>query len=133
MESEYISLFKGTEHVYWLIQIMKQLGLPLDYKPNIWCDNEAAVAIANGSELNFKRTRFMNIKYHWVREMVSKDEQNLVKVIYVNTKDNYADIFTKRLNAIRHRSLLECFAEPYSSVLGADWPDDNPENEEDSE
>ena len=44
--------------------------------------------------MNFKRSRFMNIKYHWVRKAYEGKESY---INYIESKSNIADLFTKRL------------------------------------
>ena len=41
------------------------------------------------------RTRHVDIRYHFVREFV---EDGFIKIIFVKTADNDADIFTKNVN-----------------------------------
>lgn len=41
---------------------------------------------------NYNRTKHVNLKYHYVKDLVS---ERLVNLLYVNTNDNLADMFTK--------------------------------------
>jgi hypothetical protein len=43
-----------------------------------------------------------HIKYHWLREQIKKMD---VKLSYINTHDQLADIFTKPLGFIQHNLL----------------------------
>jgi len=95
MESEYITMFEASRNAVFLTLLEEQFGLEY-YAPNIWCDNQAAISIATGSDLDFKRSRFMNVKYHWVRRAEKKDQ---IDVKYIKSADNLADLFTKRLPA----------------------------------
>jgi len=95
MESEYIAMFEASRNAVFLTLLEEQFGLDY-FGPNIWCDNQAAISIATGSDLDFKRSRFMNIKYHWVRRAEKKDQ---IDVKYIKSADNLTDLFTKRLPA----------------------------------
>ena len=60
----------------------------------IHCDNMSALNISKNLVMHFK-TKHIPIKYHFLREQVS---QNVVKLEYVDTKEQIADIFTKPLS-----------------------------------
>ena len=49
-----------------------------------------------------ERTKHFDIKYHWLREKV---KANQVKLTYINTHEQLADIFTKPLGAMQHHYL----------------------------
>ena len=44
--------------------------------------------------MEFKHSKFMNVKYHYVRKVLADE---ILNVWYVKSSDNIADIFTKRL------------------------------------
>ncbi len=54
-------------------------------------DNQGAIQLAN-NPVNHERTKHIDIKHHYIREMT--DDNNITPV-YVNTKLNDADMFTK--------------------------------------
>ena len=57
----------------------------------IHCDNEAAIAYAKDPK-DHKRTKHIDIKYHFVRDMISKKH---VTVQYLSTHKMLADPLTK--------------------------------------
>ncbi len=57
-------------------------------------DNEAAQALAMNENMT-KRSRFVDVRFHYVREMVKEKE---VTVCRCNTADMAADLFTKALS-----------------------------------
>lgn len=57
----------------------------------LYCDNSSSINISKNLVLHSK-TKHISIKYHFLREKVSDEE---VKIEYVSTKDQIADIFTK--------------------------------------
>ena len=57
------------------------------------CDNVGAIYLSNNNES--RRTKHIDIKYHFVREYV---DAGVVKIIFVTSKNNKADPFTKNLN-----------------------------------
>jgi len=107
MESEYIALFKATEHVLLFAQLEEQMFIE-NTIPIVWCDNQAAIAVAKGGEMTFKRSRFMNVKYHFVRHVF---EKGLMQISWVNSETNTADIFTKRLTQDDQDNHRDCMLE----------------------
>ena len=65
--------------------------------------------------MDFKRSRYMNVKYHWVRNQVK--ENNALTVKYVPSKENIANIMMKWLNTTLHGDLACDFIEEYNEVL----------------
>ena len=101
MEAEYIALYHCTLQSVWIANFMDQIGFPLESPLEIKCDNEAAIAVANGGELPFKRSKHMNVKYHKTRDYVNANEVSVTKV---TSEDNLADQFTKVLTHERFGS-----------------------------
>lgn len=91
MESTYIAMFNAVLYTEWLHSIEKQIGVKT-YIPFVWCNNQAAIAIAKGGDMSFKKFCFMNVKYHYVCCAYSKGR---LVISYVKTENNLADIFTK--------------------------------------
>ena len=60
-------------------------------KPMIlYCDNTSSINISKNPMMHTK-TKHIAIKYHYLREMVEDKE---LKMEYVNSKEQIADIFT---------------------------------------
>ena len=110
MESEYIAMFSAANHLTLLFALEDQFGLS-PAKPNLWCDNQSAISIATGGGMNFKRSRFMNVKYHWVRKAYEDGE---FAIDYIKSEENMADLLTKRLPPNKLKELRGYFLEIYS-------------------
>ena len=59
----------------------------------IYYDNISAINISK-NPMMYTKKKHMAIKYHYLRELVQEKE---VRMEYVNTKEQLADIFTKAL------------------------------------
>ena len=69
----------------------------------IFCDNTNAISISKNPVMHSK-TKQIPIKFHFLREkVVSK----VIKMEYVGTKDQIADVFTKPLPKIQFESLRD--------------------------
>ena len=107
MEAEYIALYHASSHAAWINGFMSEIGFPLSEPLEIIGDNEAAIRVASGEELSFKRAKHINIKYHAIWDRVSNNE---MVVTQIDSEDNLADQLTKVLSR-------ECF-ESQSNDLG---------------
>jgi hypothetical protein len=82
----------------YLLKELKEAHFNLNTAiPKIHCkayeDNVGAIEMARLPKMR-PRTKHLNAKYHHFREAVL---QGLIEVIYVNTKEQIADILTKPL------------------------------------
>ena len=73
--------------------VFDELGLPVVQPTIIKEDNKACQLFADHPG-NFQRTKHIDVRYHFVRERIQRGS---VRVDYVPTSDNVADIFTKAL------------------------------------
>ncbi len=73
---------------------MEEIGFKQSLPTTIHEDNQGCVAIAKYPKIN-ARTKHINIKFHYVRELV---DNKVISVVYCNTKSMTADIMTKPLS-----------------------------------
>ena len=94
-ESEYRALATTAAELYWIRQVLKDLGIFLSFPSKLWCDNVFALAIA--SNLVFHaRTKHVEVDYHFVHKRVLRRD---LQVHYIATGDQLVDIFTKNLSS----------------------------------
>jgi hypothetical protein len=74
-------------------QTLTDIQVEYDEPIPIYCDNTSAISISKNPVMHSK-TKHIPIKYHFLREQVA--EKN-IRVEYVGTKEQVADIFTKPL------------------------------------
>ena len=67
----------------------------------LYCDNTNAINISKNPVMHTKN-KHIAIKYHYLRELV---QDKVVKMEYVNTKEQIVDIFTKALPKGTHEYL----------------------------
>jgi hypothetical protein len=94
MVAELFALHSETQEVLWLRKLLGELGL-IQLEPTIiFCDNTST--ISNAYDPNHRdKTKHINLKYFLVREQV---HAGTIKVTYIDTKSQLADIFTKALD-----------------------------------
>jgi len=96
-EAEYYSLSEGSKHCMWYINLLKELkSNNSGIEVNI--DNKAAIYNAKKKkkkQLINPRTKHMDIRWHYVRELV---KNNKIILKYVKFQHNLEDGFMKFLN-----------------------------------
>lgn len=94
MESEYIALCTATQESTYLRQLQIDLEIPGAKDPiQMNCDNRAAIALAT-NPMTTKRSKHIDVKYHYVRE---KEEKKEIEVKWCQTEEMAADMFTKAI------------------------------------
>ena len=92
-EAEYLGISEVSKELMFMIHILQFMNVKVDLPVQILVDNVGAIYIANNSVT--KRTKHIDTRYHMIREHV---EDGIVKIIYVKTTENLADIFTKNVS-----------------------------------
>jgi transposase InsO family protein len=98
-EAEYISLALTAAEVNWLRQLLAFLNNEQAAPTPIYEDNSAALQLASNPVVQ-QRTRTINVKYHYLRQLVG---QKVVDVLAVRTGAQRADILTKALPRATHK------------------------------
>lgn len=94
VEAEYRSLTMIICEVLWVKQLLKELGLKHLGSTPIFCDNQAALAIA-GNLVHREKTEHVGIDWYFIKE---KTPEGQVTPIYVPTSQQPADALTKVLS-----------------------------------
>jgi hypothetical protein len=92
-EAEYVALCSATKEIVWLRQVLNELGFEQLKPTTVYCDNQAAIHMANDNILN-ERSKHIDIRYHYTRKAI---EAKQITLKYVRSADNHADLFTKPL------------------------------------
>ena len=92
-EAEYIAATHVAKQVLWHRTFCEELGIPQPTTSTIYCDNQAAIAIAHHLEFH-ARTKHIDIAYNFLRDLV---ESGTLDIVYVPSRENLADLFTKGL------------------------------------
>lgn len=66
------------------------------------CDNEGAICLSDHNT-NHNRTKHIDIQHHFVREHI---HSGAIKVNYISTKEQLADILTKPLDRPLHELFI---------------------------
>ncbi|UYV61328.1 hypothetical protein LAZ67_1004381 [Cordylochernes scorpioides] len=102
MEAEYLALSQTTKEAVWIATILKELKFLTNFAFPliIHCDNRSAIDFSKNNAEN-NRSKHIDIRYYHVRERIISGE---IKIVYIPTKENLADVFTKTLSKVAHKN-----------------------------
>lgn len=92
-EAELYAEAAAIQEVLWLRGLMEELGLHTRTGSIVYGDNQSAISVSQNG-VKGERTKHVDVKYHFVTETV---ERGIVKLCWVPTTQQQADIFTKAL------------------------------------
>ncbi|GMG18299.1 unnamed protein product [Phytophthora fragariaefolia] len=92
-EAEYMVLSLYVQEVFWTRAMLTDMGKEQHEPTQIWEDNQGAIAVAQNAGYH-ARTNHVDIRHHFIRENV---ERGTIKVDYVDTKHQLADLLTRAL------------------------------------
>ncbi|GJW51510.1 hypothetical protein Tco_0092861 [Tanacetum coccineum] len=79
-EAEYMALTEAVKEAIWLRGLLEELGVELN-NVAVNCDNQGAIHLSQ-SHVFHERTKHINVRYHFIREVL---EAKTVKVLKVGT------------------------------------------------
>ncbi|KAL8148384.1 hypothetical protein AgCh_005672 [Apium graveolens] len=101
-EAEYMVASEAVKEAIWLRNLMTELGIQQESKFVVFCDNQSALHLIKNQAYH-GRTKHIDVKYHFIREVVS--ERNIL-VKKVSTHDNPADMLTKPVSGNKFKHCL---------------------------
>jgi histone deacetylase 1/2 len=93
-EAEYKAVGDATAELIWVQSLLRELRVSQSQSPILWCDNIGATYLSSNPVFH-ARTKHIEVDYHFVRERVAR---KLLRVGFISSKDQLADIFTKPLS-----------------------------------
>ena len=92
-EAEYVVVAVNYSNIVWFKQLLQGMKVEIKEPVVMFFDNTSAINISKNPVMHSKM-KHTAIKYHFVRELVQDKE---IRLEYVHTKEQIADIFTKSL------------------------------------
>ncbi|CAI7874846.1 unnamed protein product [Closterium sp. NIES-53] len=108
-EAEIYAGAMAAQELRWLTYLLTDLGEQPRSPPVLYVDNKAMLALCREHRLEH-RTKHIALRYFLARELQQRGQ---LRLAYVASEANTADIFTKALGPGDHQSfctLLACFA-----------------------
>ena len=98
----------NVQELLYFRQLLGEIGYGENIPTPLLCDNQGAMYLAITTK-NHPNVKHIAIKYHFVRESV---KDNKVNLLYVNTREQVADIMTKALGRTQF--------EKFRTMMGVD-------------
>lgn len=92
-EAEYKGVANTVANLTWIRNLLLELGVPITKASIVYCDNIISIYMSRNPGRH-QRTKHVEIDIHFVLEKVKLGE---VKVLFVPSSLQFADIFTKGL------------------------------------
>jgi hypothetical protein len=94
-EAEYYAAADATKEIKFIVQVMESMGIEVEKPIVVHIDNVGAIFLSENSSAT-KHTRHIDARYHFIREYIL---DGMIKVIFVQSAKNKADIFTKNITS----------------------------------
>ena len=107
-EAEYVVQIHAAKEAMWLKTFINEIRGGQEGPLTIMADNQSTIALAKDNKFH-SRTKDMDLQYHFICEAI-RDKR--IKMQYILTMDNVADIFTKALPKLKFVNLLESWVWP---------------------
>lgn len=101
-QAEYVAMSEACQEMISLSNSLKLVLNESFYPMTLWCDNRAAKVSAETNGGN-KLRHMTEVREHYVKECCNR---NLVKINWIKSKDQVADVFTKPLSFEIHEYLV---------------------------
>ncbi|CAI7838598.1 unnamed protein product, partial [Closterium sp. NIES-53] len=98
-EAEIYAGAMAAQEIRWLTYLLTDLGEPPCSPPVLYVDNKAMLALCREHRLEH-RTKHIALRYFLARE---QQQRGQLRLAYVASKANTADIFTKALQPCDHQ------------------------------
>ena len=105
-EAEYVAIAYAAQESKFLQMLLSEMLNVDKVEVKLGVDNQSALALAK-NPICHQRSKHIDVKYHFIRDEVEKGN---IKLEYVSSSENRADIFTKPITS---QKLLM-----YSSIVG---------------
>nr|GEW33500.1 ribonuclease H-like domain-containing protein [Tanacetum cinerariifolium] len=100
-KAEYVALSASCAQVMWMRTKLKDYGFNYNKTP-LYYDSQSAIAISC-NPMQHLRTKHIQTRYHFIKEHV---ENGIIKLYFVKTEYQLADMFTKALPKDRFQYLV---------------------------
>ncbi|CAI7855166.1 unnamed protein product [Closterium sp. NIES-53] len=125
-----LSLCRLLDHLAvdcWLTFLLQELGFPQS-APTLWCDNQSTIHISQ-DPVYHTRTKHIELRHFFIRDLVQQEQ---LKVEYVASDCNLADLFTKPLGKVTHHRLLGAMG-LWSTIKEEEEEEEDGEDEDSSD
>jgi hypothetical protein len=102
-EAEWMAACECMKEVIWLCELLSEIGIQVEKPATMFEDNQSTIKVCE-NDIMHDRSKHVRIKYHRIRQEI-KDKT--LRLEWVPSGDNVADIFTKSTGSIIFNKLRE--------------------------
>ena len=95
--------------ICYLRQLAEELGRKQKEGTLLWEDNKSCIILAEGETSGGGRSKHIDIKFRFITEKIKSGK---VRVRYIPTSWNYADLMTKPLAKVQFARILDLCVNP---------------------
>ena len=99
-KAEYIAAGSCCTQLLWMKKLLHDYGIPQETMC-VFCDNTSAFNVSK-NPVQHSKSKHIEIRYHFIRDLV---EEKVVRLEFIHTDNQKADIFTKPFDGPRFESL----------------------------
>jgi len=111
-DTEYYALSECAKEIKFILQVLEGLGIQVQKPVIVHVDNIGAIFMSENVTAT-ARTRHVDARYHFVREFI---EEGNIKIVFVKSLDNHADVFTKNVNREIYEKHKQVFLDKRTNV-----------------
>ncbi|KAM1262950.1 hypothetical protein ACFX13_028679 [Malus domestica] len=100
-EAEYMAIAEAVKEVIWIHGLIKNIGI-YQKQVELHCDSQSAIHLYK-YQVYHSRTKHIDVRFHFIREILSKRKIILQKV---PTANNPTDMLTKALGPTKFEHCL---------------------------
>ena len=100
-----MALSEAAKDIKFVYQLLQSIGVNVKLPIVVCVDNMGAIFMTENTSTS-RRTKHVHIRYRYVNEMVIN---GFLKIVFVKTKDNVADIFTKNVTSEVYKTHVKSF------------------------
>jgi hypothetical protein len=98
-EAELMAVASCIQDMIYIKNIINSMGLKVKLPMEIRVDNKGAKDLVNNWSVG-SRTRHIGVRLNYLREL---KEKGVIKIIWISSKENVADILTKNLPSVDYK------------------------------
>ncbi|KAF0729711.1 hypothetical protein Ae201684_012771 [Aphanomyces euteiches] len=105
-EVEFIAAAEAAKSIVWLRELLEEMSFVVNSPTYLHVDNQSTIQVVHRSS-SHDRTKHIRLRFHFIKDLV---EEGMIKLRYINTKEQVADILT--------RGIVLAHFEKLQSMLG---------------
>lgn len=101
-EAEYHAMTLSAKETVWIRRVISDAGFQVHNPTSVNSDNQSAIDWATTGKCPSTRAKHIDVQVHFIRDLYS---DGTLDISYISSQDNDADIFTKPLEATKHKQI----------------------------